>query len=341
MATAPPIAHRRKRSAHRRAAETTPHVSVVIVNYCQWQNTAQLVKQLRLAQVARDGRAEIVVIDNHSPSDPLLDRLRRIEGISLRRFNRNRGFARAVNEGCWLSRGDCFLLLNPDMSAAPGFLDEVESLAQRLILEDPKAGIVGLSVRNTDGSPQPSCGPLPTLFNTLAGLFRPRSNRRCQPLTTDKRTPVEWATGCALLVRRDCFEEIGGFDEDFFLYYEDVDLCQRAKAHGWNVLFEPNFEITHHAPLHGRSVPVPLRLITRHALLTYAQKHWPKWQTLLLGGMMRLESMFRQAVAWWKRRPEDAFFHGQIRKLVDDVLRGRDEQVRSRIRHAVERLKTC
>ena len=337
MATALAPLHR-QRAAPRRNVATIPHVSVVIVNYCQWRNTAQLAKQLRHSYAARDGSAEIVVVDNHSPSDPLLGRLRRTDGISVRRFNRNRGFARAVNEGCRLSRGAWFLLLNPDMSAAPGFLDEVESLAQQLIHEDPKAGVIGLSVRDTDGSPQPSCGPLPTLFNTLAGLLRPRSLRRCQALAANNRVPVEWATGCALLVRRDCFEEIGGFDADFFLYYEDVDLCLRAKEHGWNVLFEPNLPITHHTPLHGRSVPAQLRLITRHALLTYARKHWPRWQTLLLGGTIGLESLVRQTAAWWKRRPHDVFFHSQIRKLVADVLRGRDAQIRSRIRQAASAL---
>src|SRR5262245_162171 len=111
---------------HTPAAEPrldTPQLSVVIVNFCQWRNTARLTRQLCRADCVRRGAAEVVIVDNHSPPHPVRHRLRHWAQVSLRAFRRNRGFARAVNEGCRLGEGQWVLLLNPDMSVGPNFLD--------------------------------------------------------------------------------------------------------------------------------------------------------------------------------------------------------------------------
>src|SRR5947207_7611948 len=85
-------------------------------------------------------QVEVVVVDNHSPAHVLARRLRRWRGVSLRRCGRNRGFARAVNEGCRLSQGQWILLLNPDISVSPDFLDGVLALMERFSAEEPSAG---------------------------------------------------------------------------------------------------------------------------------------------------------------------------------------------------------
>jgi GT2 family glycosyltransferase len=309
-------------------------LSVVIVNHCQWRNTLHLTRQLREAGCVREGAGELVVIDNHSPPHQGVNRLRRAVGVSLRRFSRNRGFASAVNEGCRLGGGDWLLLLNPDMSVTPDFLDGVAELVRRLGEEDPRTGVVGFRLRHPDGSPQASCGPFPTLLNTVAGLFRPRAVRKCRLVAARERTRVSWVTGCCLLVRRKCLEDLGGFDEDFFLYYEDADLCLRARHRGWNVWFEPSLEVTHHSPLHLRPVPAALRLMTRHALLTFGSKHWPRWQSLILGGLVWLEAGWRQMRAALGRSTEEARYYRELRKLVGDVLCERSTAVKGRIRGA-------
>src|SRR5579883_2001481 len=114
-----------------------PRLSVVIVNYRHWNDTARLVRRLWAAPSMRSGLVEVVVVDNHSPPSPLMGVLRRWPGVSLRRWGRNRGFACAVNEGCRLSRGEWFLLLNPDVTVPRGFLDEALARAERLAAQDP------------------------------------------------------------------------------------------------------------------------------------------------------------------------------------------------------------
>jgi GT2 family glycosyltransferase len=336
--------HCRRRTT---ATAVTPTLTVVIVNFCQWRNTARLVGQLRRSVSIRTETAHIVVVDNHSPFHPVVRKLEKLHGVSIRRFNRNLGFAKAVNRGVTeLTRpsnpsrmppsapSDWVLLLNPDVTLEDGFLDDVLTAIEKLHFADPTAGVVGFRLRNRDGSGQASSGPFPTLGRTLAGLFLPRSRRKCTHRPETTRQLVDWVTGGCLLVRRDCFEQLGGLDEAFFLYYEDVDFCQRATAAGWTVWFDPSLEVTHHWPLHARRVPAPLRLMTRHALLTYARKHWTSTRASLISAVVWLEASLRQAWATVRGDWDAARCYGQLRRLIHDLAAGRDKEARRRIRYA-------
>jgi GT2 family glycosyltransferase len=284
----------------------TPDLSVVIVNYRQWQDTLALVRQLADGPALHDGAAEVVVVDNHSPADPAVRRLRRCPGVSLWRAPRNGGFAAGANRGCRLGLGRWLLLLNPDTSVPAGFLDRALALAESLAAEDPTAGVVGFGLRHSDGSPQHSFGPFPTLLGSLARLLLPRARRKYHATAPVRRCRVPWLTGCCLLLRRDCYEQLGGFDEDFFLYYEDVDLCRRAAARGWSVWYEPALTVTHHRPLHVRRVAPHLRLFTRHASLTYARKHWPGWHARGLACLIGAAARLRRRLADWRGDAEAA-----------------------------------
>lgn len=266
-----------------------PKLSVVLVNYRQWDQTALLTKRLSQGRLVRSGLAEVVIVDNHSGPHRKISELRRKDGVSIRRWGANQGFARAVNEGVRLSRGEWVLLLNPDMTALPGFLEAALSAAERLAGEEPRAGVVGLGLLNPEGTQQRSTGPFPTLFGTLWRRFLPRSLRKYHMGTQGRKT-VPWTSGCCIMVRRACLEDVGGLDGDFFLYYEDVDLCLRAWKAGWQVWHEPAVCLTHHAPLHRRRVPQHLQTVTRHALMLFAYKHWPSWQKKVLFWIMRAEA---------------------------------------------------
>jgi N-acetylglucosaminyl-diphospho-decaprenol L-rhamnosyltransferase len=324
----------RRAPASRKSVLRKPRLSVIIVNYCLWEETAQLVRQLRASPATRRGEVEVVVVDNHSPANALVRRLRRCPEVSLRRWDRNRGFARAVNEGLRLSRGEWFLLLNPDITVGPGFVEGVLDLAERLVREDPRAGVVGFQLRNSDGSRQLSSGPFPTLSQTLARLCLPRGRRKYHFTRARRRRRVPWVTGCCVLLRRACVEQLGGLDGDYFLYYEDVDLCQRARALGWSVWYEPSLRAIHHHPLHLREVPAHLRVLTRHGLLTYACKHWPAWQFQLLSGIVALEARWRRhwALERGNRVAADSF--GMLRDIAGEFGRGR----LVRARHLLDRI---
>lgn len=320
-----------------RAATAPPRISAVIVNYRQWRETYRLARQLLRTPFARAGMGEVIVVDNHSPPHRLIGRLRRMPGLSLRRWGHNRGFARAVNEGWRLSRGDWVLLLNPDMTLEPDFLARADAIADELSERSPRVGIVGFRLRHGDGTAQASFGPFPSLPGTLARLLLPRARRKYHAADHRGRRRVPWVTGCCLLVSAQCLREVGGLDEDFFLYYEDVDLCRRARAAGWSVWYDARLGAAHYRPLHRRAVPGPVRLAARHALLTYAHKHWPAWQTRLLAGIVMVEARLRRWRARWQR---ERFAAGRFRRLeaiARDIARGRCARARRRLDRALRR----
>lgn len=312
----------------------SPVLSVVIVNFCQWRNTARLTRQLRRSDAIRGGTVEIVIVDNHSPSHPVIRKLKRMPGVTIRRFSRNHGFARAVNLGCDSARGEWILLLNPDVSVQDGFLDEVQTATDRLIAGESHVGVIGFQLRNHDGSRQASTGAFPTFWSCIRGLVKRRSKRKCEHRALDARQEVPWVTGGCLLVKRACFEQLGGLDERFFLYYEDVDFCQRAREKGWSVWYDPSVRVTHHWPLHARRVPAPLRLMTRHALLTYARTHWPWWPARTMAGVIWLEAKLRRVWAGLRGDADSARLYGKLGGLVGDVLHGRFDESRRCVRFA-------
>jgi len=340
MATIPP--QRAPALITPRVRPAAPHVSVVVINFCQWRNTDRLTHQLLDADAIDAGTADVLVVDNDSPTsptDPALGRLRRIPGVSLKRFDRNTGFAKAANEGCRLSGGEWVLLLNPDTAVPEGFLDQLEALCRTLDVDEPRAGVIGLSLLHADGSPQASSGQPPTLGRTLRGLFLPRRVRKCRPVHAADRVPVPWVTGCGMLIRRACWADLSGFDESFFLYYEDADFCRRAWDAGWSVWYEPGLQLTHFRPLHTRPVPPELRLMTRHALLTYAEKYWGGWRRRAMAGVVWMEAMARQSLAAIGRRP--VCLHAELRRLAADWFGGRSLAARWRVRRAAKLLVGC
>lgn len=315
------------------AATTTPAkpcLSVVIVNYRQWRNTARLVKELSTAAAVGAGRVEIVVIDNGAVRSSIRRQLRKTPGVSIRAYLQNRGFGRAINEGCRLSRGDWLLLLNPDTTVHDGFLDGALAALERWRLQ-PQAGIVGLRLCDADRAVQGSAGPEPTLRRLLLGLLRSRSQRRCQPLHIDGPVEVPWVTGCGMMVNRACFDAIGGFDAGYFLYYEDADLCRRARHAGWTVWHDPALALQHDHPLHSRAVSARLRLLTRQALLTYADRFWKRWEFLAICRLVALEARVRGVWAHWHRRPETAAVCVLQRQVANDCRVGKFEQAYRRV----------
>jgi GT2 family glycosyltransferase len=152
---------------------------------------------------------------------------------------------------------------------------------------------------------------------------------------------VDWVTRSCQHVRRACWEDLGGFDPHFFRYYEDVDLCRRARACGWTVWYEPTLSAVHHHPLHARPVPAHLRLITRHALLTYGRKHWTAWQFRILAGIVRLEACCREA--WARRRGDQptADVFRQLGRIARCLARGRAAAAGRCLQRVVRRQEEC
>lgn len=194
---------------------------------------------------------ETVVVDNAS-SDGSADMVAaEFPTVRLIRSVTNEGFSGGNNRAFDGLTAPYALLLNSDAACAPGALDALLEFADRA----PDAGIIGPKVVNPDGSLQYSCRRFPTF---AAGLFRnvylgrlfpgnkPAADYLMQDFDHASVRDVDWVSGCALLIRRDCMQEIGLLDADtFFMYCEDMDWCLRARNANWRVVYFPDTLITH------------------------------------------------------------------------------------------------
>jgi GT2 family glycosyltransferase len=213
--------------------DPAPVVSVLIVNY----NSAALARRAAdSARVATGLPVEVILVDNASPEG--LGDLTDLPGVTLLRLSRNIGFGRATNLAACRARGTYLLLLNPDTLVLAGAIDRLVDFARAR----PGAGIWGGRTLHADGSLNPSSASrrmtLWSVFSRASGLsaLAPRSrllNPEAYPgWNRDSERAVDVVTGCFLLVRRDLWRRLGGFDPSFFLYGEEVDLCLRARALG-------------------------------------------------------------------------------------------------------------
>ncbi len=191
---------------------------------------------------------DIWVVDNASEDDSV-DVIRAVfPNINLIRNESNEGFARANNRAMCASRGRYMLLLNSDATATPGAIQELVNLAEA----QPRAGITGAQLAYPDGSFQASYTPFPVLwqeFLILTGLGRMLFGRWYPsrgPETAKGPRQVDYVSGACLLVRRKAYDQVGGMDENYFMYAEEVDWCYSMKQAGWQVWYQPLARILHH-----------------------------------------------------------------------------------------------
>ncbi len=209
-------------------------VSLVIVTHNSAAWLAGLASSLegRAASGADSGSPEIIVADSGSTDQTLCEVRRLLPGARLIECE-NIGFGAAANRAIQRALGEWVLLCNPDLEFGPDFFREFLAAAESHFAGNPRIACFAPTLLNADGSIQPSVGRFPTIAGILRDQFRPRWKRKYLWPPPIGPGVVDWATAACLLVRRDAFLQVGGFDEKYFLYGEDVDLQRRLKEGGF------------------------------------------------------------------------------------------------------------
>ena len=319
-------------ACHQPAAKDSrpTRLTVVIVNHESWPDALRLTASLAAEPEFRSGQCQIVVVDNASrgpiPEAFLVPR----PGLRLVARPHNEGFAAGVNAGWRAARSPWLLVLNPDVEVATGFLGQVLTrLGPYEADPDGPPGIVGFGLRNPDGSPQGSVGLYPSLARTIREQFIPRSRRKYQAGWRIRSGQVDWVTGACMLVNSAMMAGLGGMDEDFFLYYEEVAFSRAARRLGWRTEYDASVTVVHRHPLQSRAISPKMRIITRHSKLLYFLKHLPRWQFLSLSTIVSVEAAIRGTWSRLWRRPEDVrawrTIRGVARRLRNEAQpRGRE-----------------
>jgi N-acetylglucosaminyl-diphospho-decaprenol L-rhamnosyltransferase len=254
-------------------------LSVVIVSY---ESRDRLLECLAaLAADASSPPAEIVVVDNASRDGSPAAVAAAFPAARVLANGENVGYARAVNQGVAATRGAFVLVMNPDCIVKPG---AVRTLVEHL-LAHPATAVVGPRILNPDGSIEYSARAFPDhftfLFNRYSLLTRlfPGNPWTRRYLLTDwdhaSARAVDWVSGACMLVRRGAIERVGGMDEAFFMFNEDVDWCRRMKLAGLAVAYEPAAEVVHWIGASRTRVANRVIYERHRGMIHYFHKHHP------------------------------------------------------------------
>lgn len=218
--------------------EKAPKFSFIIVNY---HSAAFLPACFSSFQnITLPKQYECVVVNNDPSEEQALISLREKFHFTLVSLAKNHGFGFAVNRGAEYAKGDILVILNPDARFFSGNMRDIANIFER----HPSVGIVGMKLLIEPEKPQPWCtGKQITLFRILRNHLGLSEN--VSLWNTRKSRSVAWVSGAALVIPHTLFFQIHGFDERFFLYYEDVDLCARTKKLRKKIIFTPHVNVLH------------------------------------------------------------------------------------------------
>jgi N-acetylglucosaminyl-diphospho-decaprenol L-rhamnosyltransferase len=238
-------------------------VAAVVVNYNAGSALSECV-----ASLEREGVRAIVVVDNGSTDGSLEGLGAANPDVRVLHAGRNLGYGGGVNYGAGQTAGELLLVCNPDLVLQTG---AVSAMAARLA-QDLSLGLVGPALVTPAGDLQPSGRAFPTLrhssFQAALGVLLPNNSysRRYREANRARAETgiVDWVTGACFLVRREAFSAVGGFDDRYFMYVEEVDLCWRLARSGWRTGYESSARVLHLAGV--STAAVPYRMIVAHHL---------------------------------------------------------------------------
>ena len=224
-------------------------VSIVVLNYRSRALVRQCLRGVLVAQPRC--RYEVIVVDNDSGDGCLAMVAEQFPWVVRVQSRTNRGFGAGNDLGIARARGRYVMILNPDIALFPGQIDDLVSFMDA----HPRAGVAGPRLLYPDGAAQESCRRFPsflmpvyrrTVLGHLPGPRRQLERFLMNDFDHAEHRMVDWLMGACLIARRDVLEQLGGFDEKFFLYFEDLDLCRRCWDAGWQVWYVASASPVHY-----------------------------------------------------------------------------------------------
>lgn len=291
-------------------ARTGAGIDVVIVSYECREALRRCLRSLH--ETGDDLRT--VVVDNASTDGSAAMVQAEFPSVHLIGLDRNIGFGAAVNRAAAVGTSELLLLLNPDTEVTA----EAIATLRDAIGRDPGIGGVGPRIRDEAGELELSRGRTMSpaneaWFKILEAVRGLRPVRGWLERSYGRAAETSSLTAACLLVRRESFEAVRGFDERFFLYGEDVDLCRRMARAGWRLRFEPSAQVRHMRGVSARVRPEATEIAYRRSQLAFYRKHHPGWVAALLGVYLRTRYRWAEMAG----DPEEAARARRVRRAID------------------------
>jgi N-acetylglucosaminyl-diphospho-decaprenol L-rhamnosyltransferase len=252
---------------------TPPTLSIIILSW----NVRNLLRACLASLPLDQPEVEVIVVDSAS-ADGSVEMVRsEFPQVKLVASSENLGYSRGNNLGLRAALGRYLLLLNPDTEIVGDALAQMRAYLEA----HPHVGVIGPQLIYADHSIQSTRRRFPTLAtaffeSTWLQPFAPRpwlDRYYARDLPDDAVAEVDWVIGAALCVRRAAYEQVGGLDEGFFMYSEELDWCRRMKAAGWKVVYLPPAQVIHHAGRSSEQVPAATHIRFNRSKVRYFRKY--------------------------------------------------------------------
>jgi GT2 family glycosyltransferase len=275
-------------------------LSIITVNYKGWKPLARCLDSLKCLKDA-DFESEVIVVDNASKDGILEDFRSKYPEVTFIENSGNNGFANGNNVGANKAEGEYLLFLNPDTSAT------IEPLSELLKAADkhPEYGIVSCRQENESGKDDKACGLFlkpATISGISRAIYKALNKKELDRINCGNRQVLfpDWISGSLVLIKKEFFHSIGGWDEDYWIYYEDSDLCKKVWESGKKVAYLCNVTLMHsHGGVTRRNHKAKAFfktevMISRHVYVRNHfkgfKKHW--MQTFMVLNNLILEHLF-------------------------------------------------
>jgi GT2 family glycosyltransferase len=301
-------------------------LSIAIVSY----NTRVLLLDCLASvfEATQTIRFEVIVVDNHSQDATVPAIQASYPTVHIIMNSENKGFSQGVNQALAVSRGRYFLMLNSDTRVRKHAFERMSACLDRELT----IGAVGCKQWTGDGQLYQSCFPFPSIRDHL---IHASFVRKCSPalqkvlaakqaIDCTQSHDVDWINGACLMVRTDLMRACGGLDEGYFMYFEDVDLCQAIQERGYRIRHLADADIVHLIGRSGERDRTRLNLVWEFSRIRYVEKHFPLFKRWIMKAWIALGAVVR-LISAVGRRPStgNTYSLDMFVSLVRRLLQGR------------------
>jgi len=265
-------------------------ISFIIVSFRDKEFLEQAIKSF--IAYTKELSFEIIVVDNDNSIDLKKYITSKFKDIQYVLMEENKGYGYALNKGAEIANGQCYCICNSDIE----FSSDMIRNAYSTLLTNQKIGILAPQIKLPDGSIQISWGRKPNIINEFITkiqdyLYRKKIIAHHIQQKADTGFYPAWATGACLLIKKEVWEKMNGFDTHFFLYLEDSDFCLRAQQQNYKVLYCPELKIIHHLGQSKLKNITQATVEAKRSQLYFYRKHNGAFQLWLLSMYLRLRGV--------------------------------------------------